>query len=71
MYCHIDEFKQFGPGIYLLFKLLKYLTVIFGLVSIIAIVLLILLVAENAKHLDEINNEFTSGILKITLYNLI
>jgi len=42
---HIDEFRIFGPGIYLLFKLLKYLTISFGIVSIFSFVNLGLLLS--------------------------
>lgn len=54
--CSIDEFKLFGPGIFLLFKLLKYLTIVFGLVSVLALVDIIVLVSGPAPRESNISN---------------
>jgi len=51
MKSHIDDFQRFGPGIYLLFKLLKYLSVVFGVVSLFAMSsIIVLLIGEKPNN---------------------
>jgi hypothetical protein len=54
----------------LLFKLLKFLAVVFGVVSLLALATLIMLLSQQPAHQDSINNQFTSGILRTTIYSL-
>ena len=41
--CDLKEFLIFGPGIYLLFKFLKFATIVFGIISVFAIANMIIL----------------------------
>lgn len=51
MKSHINDFKRFGPGIFLLFKFLKYLSVLFGIVSLFSISsIFVLLLGDNPSH---------------------
>ena len=43
IFSSIEKFKKFAPGIYLMFKLLKHLMLMFGIITIIAMIQIVVL----------------------------
>ncbi len=71
----IDEFKQFGPGMYLLFLFLKYATIFFFFISIFSFVNTGLLLSggqlnSSGTSLLTIDNNFQMNMAKSTLGNV-
>lgn len=58
---------MFGPGIYLLFKFLKYSTIIFGVISLLAIVNVFLLKTSHPDHSALTEDSFKIILLKTTV----
>jgi hypothetical protein len=71
----IEEFKQFGPGMYLLFLFLKHATIFFFFISIFSFVNTGLLLSggqlnsSGTAHLT-IDNNFKMNMAKSTLGNV-
>lgn len=58
---------RFGPGIYLMFKFLKMVTILMGILTIISLIPLLIFVLSEKSHMTVSSGSFKGMLLRTTI----